>query len=709
MLSINRPFEAFLDTMDEITILIPIDQDCDHKLFQLNLEDYSENLLIKEKIFIEGYRKYICQPACTIEFGKTYNITDEAGLETDLQIGAVIRSSEFDKLFYYEGNDLGVLYSIDKIFFKVWAPTATYVKLRLYDQQNNEYGTYDMIRGEKGTWSIELNGDYEYIQYTYLACVNLIWNEVVDPYAIAVSINGVHGVIIDKEKTAVKKINTSSVQNKTDAIIYEAHIRDFSIHEDSGMVDKGKYEAWLKSDTKNSLGDSTGLSYLTELGVTHIELLPINDFEEVDEKAPLDSYNWGYNPLHFFAPEGSYSKDPKNPYKRIIEVKKFIQKLHENGLKVIIDVVYNHVYSKENSSFEKLLPGYYFRHDENGFASNGTGVGNDLASERKMVRKFIIDCTKYWLEEYDIDGFRFDLMGIMDIDTMKELQNNISLIKKDAFLLGEGWDLNTPLSADKKTTIANGNAIPKISFFNDQFRDVVKGSTFSVKDCGFVYTNLEKNEQMKNLISGSANMFEDPHQSINYVESHDNHTMWDRFQLYAPDENIMVRKARHRLATSLVLLSQGVPFIHAAQEFFRSKQGVENSYNSSDEINWINWTDRSTHKDNVEYIKGLIQLRKHHGAFRLPSSSLIKEHLIFDNQEPELICYLLQNVKSYGPWNDIYVVHNNHLDASYSIELPVSYGWKEIANPHEVRINNPIKVEKQVDIKELGTYVFCKQ
>ncbi|MBM7606131.1 pullulanase [Metabacillus crassostreae] len=709
MLSINRSFEAFLDTMDEITILIPIDQDCEDKTFYLKLEDYSEALLIKEKVFIEGYIKYICKPDCDIEFGKTYNIVDDDGSETDLQIGAVIRLNEFDNMFAYEGHDLGVTYFNEKIICKVWAPTATEVKLRLYDQNINEYGTYEMVRCEKGTWSITLEGDYEKSYYTFLTCINLMWNEVIDPYAKAVSINGLYGVIINKEKTAIQKISTPLLENKTDAIIYEAHIRDFSIHPDSGIVNKGQYDGWLETETLNSYGDSTGLSYLSELGVTHIELLPINDYEEVDETNPLDSYNWGYNPLHFFAPEGSYSQNPRDPYKRIIEVKKLIQKLHECGFKVIIDVVYNHVYSKENSSFEKLLPGYYFRHDENGFASNGTGVGNDLASERSMVRKFILDCAQYWLEEYDVDGFRFDLMGIMDIDTMKELQSRILSIKKDAFLLGEGWDLNTPLAGDKKATIANANTIPKISFFNDQFRDVIKGSTFSVDDCGFVYTNLEKYEQMKNIISGSANMFLDPHQSINYVESHDNHTMWDRFQLYAPDEDNRLREARHRLATSIVLLSQGVPFIHAAQEFFRTKQGVENSYNSSDEINWINWNERSTHKENIEYVKELIQLRKLHGAFRLPSSSLIKEHLLFDDREQELICYLLKDVKTLGPWNFLYIIHNNHPDASYSIELPLGEGWKEIVNPHRVVLYNPSPVNNQVDIRELGTYVFCKK
>ncbi|MGM0874960.1 MAG: type I pullulanase [Bacillota bacterium] len=707
LLNIDRQFEAFLDQLNEIAILVPKVLVKEEKAFYIEKAHGNERLVIKQKMDIETHMKYVCQLNGDIQFGQIFMIVDERGNKTDLQIGSVIRTSEFDKLFAYEGNDLGAVYSKDKTTCKVWAPTATNVKVRLYHQDKTELGMYNMVRCEKGTWSVSLEGDFEGCYYTYLACINLIWREAVDPYAKAVSINGEFGVIVDKDKTAVPSVKLPLFKNKVDAIIYEAHIRDFSIHEDSGMVHKGKYEAWLENNTKNKYGATTGVAYLSELGVTHIELLPVNDFEEVDEHKPFDSYNWGYNPLHFFAPEGSYSMEPNDPYKRITELKSVVKSLHDHGLRVILDVVYNHVYLKEDSSFEKLLPGYYFRYDANGIASNGTGVGNDLASERFMVRKFIIDCANYWMNEFDIDGFRFDLMGILDVDTMDELQKNIYSLKPDAILLGEGWDLNTPLPLEKKAIIRNAQVIPTISFFNDQFRDVIKGSTFSVHDRGFVYANLEKYEQMKSLISGSPNMFSEPEQSINYVESHDNHTMWDRLLSFSPNEMEKIRKARHRLATSMVILSQGVPFIHAGQEFFRTKNSVENSYNSPDEINLINWSERSKHKENVEYVKGLIQLRKLHGAFRLPSAQLIKTHLVFNGEHPQLLSYQLQEVESFGPWCSIYVVHNNHLDHSFTISLP-NGKWQMVVDPEKIILHDPKEIKNEVKIYNLGTYVFCK-
>lgn len=707
LLTINRQFEAFLDELNVITILVPIVLDHENKLFYIDIDNKNELLKLKEKINLGNQMKYVCQLSKEIHFGLTYMIIDEIGNKTDLQIGSVIRSPDFDQLFAYDGNDLGASYHKDKTMCKIWAPTATSAKIRLYKPDKTVHATYDMVRCEKGTWSIQMVGDYEGYYYTFLACVNLVWREAVDPYAIGVSLNGEFGVIIAKEKIAVSPVKTIPIQNKTDIIIYEAHIRDFSIHENSGMVNKGKYDAWLEKNTKNESGDSTGLAYLNELGVTHVELLPINDFEEVDEQDPLRSYNWGYNPLHFFAPEGSYSKVPTDPYKRINEVKSLVQTLHQNGLRVILDVVYNHVYSKEDSSFEKLVPGYYFRYDANGIASNGTGVGNDLASERKMARKFIIDCATYWITEYDIDGFRFDLMGILDIDTMNELQRKVEILKSDAVLLGEGWDLFTPLPSEKKAITQNAAKLPSISFFNDKFRDEVKGSTFSVHERGFVYNNLEKLDQIKQLISGSPNMFLEPQQSINYVESHDNHTLWDRFLSFSPKELEENRRARHRLATSMVILSQGVPFIHAGQEFFRTKNSVENSYNSPDEINCLDWDRRSIYKENIDYLKGLIKLRKLHRAFRLPSTELIKKHLVFTSEHSELLSYQLQNVRHFGPWETIYVVHNTQYEQQRTLTLPDG-NWKIVVNPDEVNLGGSAILKDRFEITKVGTYILCK-
>ncbi|MDQ0231231.1 type I pullulanase [Metabacillus malikii] len=707
MLKINREYEAYLDHINEIVILLPIELEREEKAFYIRDINGKRQLDIQDKMNIGSHIKYICHADCSDAFGRLCSIVDENGLETDLQIGAVIRTKQFDEMFKYEGSDLGVTYSKVSSSFKVWAPTATSVKLRIYNKQKQEYSTTLMERVQSGVWSLTLDGDFDGYLYTYLACVNLLWKEAVDPYAKAVTINGEYGVIFDEESCKITKETIPPFPNKNDAIIYEAHIRDFSIHDNSGMSHKGKYKAWLDIDTENNKGDSTGVSYLKELGITHVELLPINDYEEVDETEPNRQYNWGYNPLHFFAPEGSYSLNPANPLERIKEVKQLIQALHQQQLRVILDVVYNHVYAKEDSPFEKLVPGYYFRYDENGIASNGTGVGNDLAPERYMVRKLIVDCATYWMKEYDVDGFRFDLMGILDVDTMNEVQHKLLEIKPDAFLLGEGWDLNTPLPFERKAIIANANKTPMISFFNDESRDVIKGSTFSIHDTGFVYGNLNVNEHMKQIVSGSPHKFNRPSQSINYVEAHDNHTMWDRFLLYAPNEGDDVRKARHRLATSIILLSQGVPFLHAGQEFFRTKNGVENSYNAPDEINRLNWTARSEYKENVDYIKGLIKLRKMHRAFRLDTTQLINEHLTFPNLHEQLLAYQLENVEKFGPWSSIIVVHNNRLNNHLTITLPEG-NWLQIVTPDTVQLDNNEAIMKNQEIEKIGTYVFCK-
>ncbi len=707
LLKVNRKFEAYLDRMNEIVILLPKEMQHDRKSFFIEHANGNHPLDIIDVLDIGSHIKYSCQHQLEIEFGKTVMIVDENGVTTDLQIGAVIRTNEFDQMFRYDGDDLGVTYKKEQSLWKVWAPTATAVNMKLYRQDKQQVAVYEMERQENGVWSLTLQGDFEGFLYTFLACVNLVWKEAVDPYAIAVSINGEYGVIVNKEKIAVSSKKLPPFQNKNDAIIYEAHIRDFSSHHDSGMTQKGKYVAWLETDTNNKASDSTGITYLKELGVTHVELLPINDYEEVDEYHPNDRYNWGYNPLHFFAPEGSYSLNPENTTERIREVKALIQSLHNHEIRVILDVVYNHVYSKENSSFEKLVPGYFFRYDENGNASNGTGVGNDLASERFMVRKFIIDCASYWMEEYDIDGFRFDLMGILDVDTMSELKDKIYALKPDSILLGEGWDLNTPLPIHQKVITQNAKMLPSISFFNDQFRDVVKGSTFNLYEAGFVHGHEGVIEQMKQLVSGSPSRFIEPIQSINYVESHDNHTMWDRFLIYSEQESDDIRMARHRLATSIVLLSQGIPFLHAGQEFFRTKQRVENSYNSPDEINWINWSDRSRYKENVEYVKGLIQIRKMHGAFRLPNFELIGKHLTFIDAQQNFLTYQLKDVGEFGPWSQIIVVHHNKNSHEFKVHLPTEK-WYSMITPDTIHLTSPIAVENDVAINKIGTYVFCK-
>lgn len=685
MLKVDRVFEAYLDGMDWITILLPKAYGSSRR-FRLKHREEEWELEVINTVQLPQFTKYECRIKGYLELGHTYMVIDEQNRETDLQIGAVIRTKEFDEAYYYDGDDLGAAYKLESSTCKVWAPTASLAKVRIYEK-NGRYTDFQMNRERNGVWCTEIPGNREGASYTFLVCINLVWREAADPYAKAVSANGKYSVIVNMEKTREREQYTlPPFENFTDAIIYEAHIRDMTIHPESGAVYKGKYLGLTETRTKGPIGTATGLSYLQELGITHLELLPFNDFAGVDEIAPQDSYNWGYNPLHYNAPEGSYATDPDNPYSRILELKRMIRALHECGIRVIMDVVYNHVYIRETSSFEKLVPGYYFRHDANGMPSNGTGVGNDVASERKMVRKFILDSVLYWLNEYSVDGFRFDLMGILDYETMNTIRRAIDSVKSNVLILGEGWDLNTPLPRDKKAALCNAGKMPRIAQFNDAFRDRIKGSTFSSHDRGYAFGNNTDLEFVKRLIAGSISfqlhensVFLEPNQSINYVESHDNSTMWDKLWASNKEDTEEVRKKRHRLATVMTLLSQGIPFLHAGQEFFRTKQGVENSYNSPDNINQIDWARKAANEEHVAYIKGIISIRKAHGAFRLPSASLIRKHVKFLPMPGSVIACHLHHVEAFGPWKDVLVLFNNSNQQEY-VPLPDKGEWNILAN-----------------------------
>ncbi|MDX5474208.1 MAG: type I pullulanase [Bacillaceae bacterium] len=712
MITVKREFEAFIDKLDSITVLLPTSEyNGESNSFTLETNTLPPtSLRIDEKIYLPNKIKYICQLEKPLQIDVEYWITDEHNRKTDLQIGAVIRTEQFDELFFYEGNDLGVTYEKTHTTFTVWAPSASAAKVKIIDPNGNE-SLYSLIREEKGVWRLTVNGDLEYHAYTFLVCVNLVWREAVDPYATTVSANTDTGIIMDKEKVKKRVHPLPPFKNITDAIIYELHVRDFSIHPSSGLENKGKYLAFLEEDTVTPSNNVTGINYLEELGITHVELLPVNAFGGVDELYPDKQYNWGYNPLLFNVPQGSYATSATNPLSRIKEFKQLIDAFHKKNIRVILDVVYNHVYIREESSFEKIVPGYYFRHDENGMPSNGTGVGNDIASERKMVKKFIIDSILYWLKEFDVDGFRFDLMGILDIETMNEIRKKVNEVKSGCILLGEGWELNTPIPAEKKAMISNSQLMPGISFFNDRFRDGIKGSTFNLFDRGFALGNTHKTQLLKESVIGSIclsnenkGLFLEPTQSINYVESHDNHTLWDKMNVCNAHEEESVRQKRHLLATSIVLLSQGVPFIHAGQEFFRTKKGDENSYKSPDSINALDWDRRDTYTVQVKYVMGLIALRKSHGAFRFSSASKIRKHFSVIVEKGSLFAYILKDVQDYGKGKNIFVIYNNSTNFE---RVSLLTGQWHAYVLGEIAGTNTLKTfEKEIEVLPLSTTVL---
>jgi pullulanase len=706
----ERKFEAYLDELDLITILLPkhLPWESSPSFTLIDRDGETEELKISSFEEHEPFYKYLCKSHSFLVPGGSYFVK-LGDSQTDLQIGAVIRTAKFDELYAYDGHDLGNTYTQSATFFKLWAPSSTCVKVKLNNPNDTNTFECEMIRSGKGTWELTLDGDWEGYFYSFLVCVNSRWREAVDPYAKSVSVNGRYGVIIDGNKVLKMERTVPKLVQPTDAIIYETHIRDFSIHPESLVNQKGKYKGFAEKTSE------TGLDYLVNLGITHVELLPVNDFAGVDEERPEEAYNWGYNPLHFFAPEGSYCTNPGEPYKRVIELQEMIQEIHSRGLKVILDVVFNHVYIKEESPFEKIVPGYYFRYDVNGMPSNGTGVGNDIASERRMVRKFIIDCVLYWIKTYGINGFRFDLMGILDVETMNTIRKKVDEIDNTILLFGEGWELNTPLAIDQKATTRNTSKMPRIGHFNDRFRDLVKGSTFNLYDRGFALGQNNRSQDVKQVIAGSVSfskeqkgMFLDPELSINYIESHDNHTFWDKAAESNSYEDEDTIRRRQRLATSVVLLSQGVPFLHSGQEFYRTKKGIGNSYQSNDTINQLDWSRKIEFEKDIQYVKGIIKIRKSHGAFRFSTSAQVRKHMSFLPTSEGIIAYKLTNVKEYGDWNHLIVVFNNNTYEQY-MDLPEKSSWFVLADHQQASELSLYKlVTKKIMVGPISCFVLVQ-
>ena len=530
---------------------------------------------------------------------------------------------ELEKLAY--DGPLGALYTKEKTAFHLWAPTVMAVNLIVYE--DNYAPTKKIIpmvlNDELHIWQTGVEGDCHGLTYRYeLFYTDGTSRRSVDPYSRAVTVNGKRSVVVDLPRTNPENWGgrMEPFSAPTDAIIYEANIRDLSMDVNSGIKNKGKYLGVIEEGTKNPLGSKTGLDYLKELGITHVEFLPMFDFATVDETGEIPTeYNWGYDPLNYNAPEGTYSTNAYDPMLRITEMKQMIQGLHDAGIRVIMDVVYNHVYEVDNHSLNRTVPGYYFRTTHEGYLSNGTGVGNDTASERKMMRKYIVDSVTYWAKEFHLDGFRFDLMGIHDIETMNAVRKALDEIDPSIMVFGEGWDLMTELPWYKKASHHNAIEMPRVGQFNDGIREALKGNDFDPHTRGFIngawYT---ENKLADNFMAAiSTGQYSEPGQVIQYVEAHDNYTLYDRLVTADPnlDKDTIIRL--HELATTAVLLSQGVPFIHAGQEFLRTKFGVRDSYNSADQINKMDWLRQEKYEHTVVMVRDLIKLRKAEPLLRL--------------------------------------------------------------------------------------------
>ncbi len=574
--------------------------------------------------------------------------------------GVVDLFTHIDDKYAYDGK-LGALYSKDKTEFKVWAPEADGAAVRLYHDCRDEkpYRNLPMTKSQKGVWSKVAYGDLDGVYYTYVMTYDGIEQETVDIYSRSAGVNGAMGMVLDLKSCDPAGWDNQDyvkLEHYTDACVYELHVRDFSIDKSGNFCYKGRFLAFIENGVKNAAGDKIGIDHLKEMGVTHVQLMPIFDYERIDETdLHRPQFNWGYDPRNFNSPNGAFSTNPYDGRMRVAELKRLVYALHKAGIGVIMDVVYNHTFATADSCFNKTYPKYYYRlWGENGETfSNGSGCGNELATERKMVRKYIIDSLCYWAEEYKIDGFRFDLMGLYDIETLNEISARLKEINPNVILYGEGWTGgDSPLDWNKRAMKLNARHTPDFGFFSDDFRDTVKGNNFENRDKGYVNGASGNEEYVKEVMCGRIphpqipNLTkyawtDSPVQTVNYVEAHDNLTLWDKLYYTNGTESIETRIKMDKMAAAMVFLAQGIPFIQAGQEFLRSKPfpgGTafdHNSYNSPDAINSLKWDRKSEYKDVVEYYKGLIALRKAHSAFRMYDGEQVGKNMYFIDRLPQ--------------------------------------------------------------------------
>lgn len=608
---------------------------------------------------------------------------------------------EFELSETYQGDDLGAVWTSEETRFRVWAPTAEQVVVNLYKtgEQSDLFQNIRMKKASGGTWAASVKGDLNGVYYTYSVTVENETREAVDPYARAAGVNGMRGMVIDLASTDPEGFTSETkpeFMQATDAIIYELHVRDFSIDSSSGMVHKGKYLAFTEQGTKNSYGAATGIDYLKQLGITHVHLLPVFDFMTVDEsQLQTPQFNWGYDPQNYNVPEGSYSTDPYHGEVRIREFKQMVQALHKNGIRVVMDVVYNHTKEGEKSNFNCIVPGYYHRLTEEGDFSNASGCGNETASERSMMRKFILESLLYWNREYHIDGFRFDLMGIHDIETMNEIRTAFNQAEKGILIYGEGWTGGpSPLSPQERALKDNIHKMNVgIAAFNDNIRDGMKGNVFCSEEKGYITGKEGMEDTIKygvvaatqhDWIDYSKVMGTDypwaaePTQVVNYASAHDNYTLWDKIVLSTPMESKEDRIKMNLLSAAIILTSQGIAFFQAGEEFLRSKplneektRFEENSYASSDSINSLKWDMISENQEVVNYYRGLIEFRKAHAALRMTTTTEIEEKLRFlkwlDNN---VIAFLL----SHPTEGEICVIYNAN-NSRKTVHVPEG-NWK---------------------------------
>ena len=594
-------------------------------------------------------------------------------------------SAAFEEKYTYGGHDLGATWAPGKTTFRVWAPTAEEVTINLY--RSGTPSTDDLLAqihmrpDVNGTWVAERVGDLNGIYYTYLVLVDGHICEAGDPYAKTTGVNGERAMIINMEGTNPEGWDTDTDPNAgiavTDAFLYELHVRDLSMHRSAKIRNKGKFLGLTETGTRTKSGMPTGLDHIKSMGITHLHLLPVFDYGFTDESRRNPQFNWGYDPVNFNVPEGSYASDPFNGAVRVKEMKQMVKALHDNGISVVMDVVYNHVYEALDYSFNKIVPNYFSRVDSYGTFSNGSCCGNDTASERSMVRKYIVDSVNYWADEYHIDGFRFDLVGLIDVQTLNEIVQTVHKKHPNVIFYGEGWTMNTQLTKPNVELAVQGNSVktPGFAYFSDTIRDLLRGSVFYSDQPGFAGGAHCDKRELERCFMGMSDWAAQPCQSVNYVSCHDNNTLLDRLALAAPEAPMDVLIRMNNLSAAFTMLSQGIPFMQAGEEMLRTKPGKkggfdENSYRSPDKVNSIKWEDldKKEYQENVAFYQGLIRFRKAHPALRLQTrDEVVKKVHPIPCENEHMVAFYIDDSEE-----DILVIFN--ADTSPVIKnLPVGH------------------------------------
>lgn len=666
---------------------------------------------------------YTIVTAEPIDVTAAYTLT-YGGESKEVRMPIWYSTADFEDQYTYTGDDLGAVWTAEKTTFRVWAPIADSVSVILYDN-GGETGldtmldSVPMTADVNGTWVATVEGDLNGTYYTYAVCHGDAIVEACDPYARTTGVNGKRAMVIDMDSTDpvnwAKDKPPRTSGSITDAVIYELHVRDLSADPSSGISQTGKFLGLLQTGTTNSAGIPTGLDHIRNLGVTHIHLLPSYDYASVDETNPEAGFNWGYDPVNYNVPEGSYSTDPYHGEVRVKEFKQMVQGLHEAGIGVILDVVYNHVYDAESFCFNNIVPGYFSRIDQAGNYSNGSICGNDTASERSMVRKYIIDSVKYWADEYHLDGFRFDLLGLLDVQTVNEVIEEVHKTHPHVIFYAEGWNMGTQVTKENVVlaTQANSKETPGMAYFSDMIRDAVRGSNSNASKTGFAAGAGGFAANVADSFLGHPTWAKNPSQVVNYVSCHDGLSLFDRLTMSTQDRTLEERIRMNNLAAAIVMTSQGTPFFQAGEEMLRSKPLPEggfdhNSYKSPDSINSIKWDTLSDpmYQDVVSYYAGLIAFRNAHPALRMTTAQEVSEKITqMSGLDFNVLGFHIAK-DANGEQNELIVVFNPNAEAT-TVTLPEGQ-WEIHINGEDAGVDALASAEGTVEVAPISAMVLVQ-